>query len=48
MCGIRSNAGNCYRAGEFCRDADLGKSTTDAAGRVIRCLMESGRPHWTY
>ncbi|AEW99704.1 hypothetical protein SCATT_p15110 (plasmid) [Streptantibioticus cattleyicolor NRRL 8057 = DSM 46488] len=48
MCGIRSNAGNCYRAGQFCRKADLGRTTTDAEGRAITCGMESGRPHWHY
>ena len=47
-CSIRSNAGNCYQAGQFCRDADLGKSTTDAADRAITCGMESGKPHWHY
>ncbi|MGW1174632.1 hypothetical protein ACWD4P_13030 [Kitasatospora sp. NPDC002543] len=45
-CDIRSNAGNCYEAGQFCRNADLGKSTHDAAGRVISCRMVSGKPHW--
>lgn len=48
VCGIRSNAGNCYRAGQFCRNADLGRSTTDASGRRITCRMVSGRPHWQY
>ncbi|WP_329491418.1 hypothetical protein OG618_33745 [Kitasatospora sp. NBC_01246] len=45
-CEIRSNAGNCYKAGQFCRDADLGKSTHEAGGRVIYCRMVSGKPHW--
>ncbi|MGW2249968.1 hypothetical protein ACWCXH_07180 [Kitasatospora sp. NPDC001660] len=45
-CEIRSNAGNCYAAGQFCRDADLGRSTHDADGRVITCRMVSGKPHW--
>ncbi|MET8541755.1 hypothetical protein ABZW03_14040, partial [Kitasatospora sp. NPDC004799] len=45
-CEIRSNAGNCYEAGQFCRNADLGKSTHDAGGRVIYCRMVSGKPHW--
>lgn len=47
-CSIRSDAGNCYQAGQFCRDADLGKSTTNAAGRPITCVMESGKAHWHY
>ncbi|MBD0694187.1 hypothetical protein BG452_15215 [Streptomyces sp. CBMA123] len=45
-CEIRSAAGNCYAAGQFCRDADLGRSTHDAGGRVIYCRMVSGKPHW--
>jgi hypothetical protein len=45
-CSIVSNAGNCYAAGEFCRQRDLGKSTTDADSESIICVMESGRPHW--
>ncbi|MFJ9609589.1 hypothetical protein ACIRS1_24935 [Kitasatospora sp. NPDC101176] len=45
-CEIRSNAGNCYAAGQFCREADLGRSTHDANGRMIYCRMVSGKPHW--
>ncbi|MFD5432330.1 hypothetical protein ACFWJ4_09140 [Kitasatospora sp. NPDC127067] len=45
-CDIRSAAGNCYEAGQFCRTADLGKSTHEAGGRVIYCRMVSGKPHW--
>jgi hypothetical protein len=48
VCSIRSNAGNCYKAGQFCRNADLGKSTTDASGRSITCVVESGGKHWHY
>ncbi|WBP90931.1 hypothetical protein [Kitasatospora cathayae] len=45
-CEIRSSAGNCYAAGQFCRNDDLGRSTHDANGRVIYCRMVSGKPHW--
>ena len=45
-CEIVSNAGNCYKAGQFCRNADLGRSTHDADGRMIYCRMVSGKPHW--
>ncbi|MFI0724208.1 hypothetical protein [Streptomyces sp. NPDC021224] len=48
VCSIRSNAGNCYKAGQFCRNADLGATTTDANGRDITCETVSGRPHWHY
>ncbi|MFE0107450.1 hypothetical protein [Streptomyces sp. NPDC059009] len=47
-CEITSNAGNCYRAGQFCRKADVGRSTHDASGRIIKCGYVSGRPHWHY
>ncbi|NJP46118.1 hypothetical protein [Actinacidiphila epipremni] len=47
-CSIKSAAGNCYKAGQFCRNADLGKTTTDANGRSITCRMKSGKPHWGY
>ncbi|MER7667256.1 hypothetical protein ABTY61_02175 [Kitasatospora sp. NPDC096128] len=46
QCEIRSNAGNCYAAGQFCRNDDLGRSTHDEGGRVIYCRMVSGKPHW--
>ncbi|WP_078861820.1 hypothetical protein [Streptomyces sp. NRRL F-5123] len=48
LCSIRSNAGNCYKAGQFCRNADLGATTTDANGRDITCETVSGKPHWRY
>ncbi|MGP9022891.1 hypothetical protein ACT1U9_31370 [Streptomyces sp. BR1] len=47
-CEIVSNAGNCYNAGQFCRKADLGRSTHAANGREIYCRIVSGRPHWQY
>ncbi|MFI1103891.1 hypothetical protein [Streptomyces melanogenes] len=47
-CEIVSNAGNCYNAGQFCRKADLGRSTHAANGRMIYCRTVSGRPHWQY
>lgn len=48
LCGIRSNAGNCYRAGQFCRNADVGATTTDAAGRAITCGYKSNANRWHY
>ncbi len=47
-CEIVSAAGNCYKAGQFCRNADVGKETHDAAGRLLRCAVKSGKPHWGY
>ncbi|WP_406096598.1 hypothetical protein [Streptomyces sp. NBC_01013] len=48
VCSIRSNAGNCYRAGQFCRKADVGATTTDAAGRRITCGYQSSANRWHY
>ncbi|MEU1466330.1 hypothetical protein ABZ467_38175 [Streptomyces sp. NPDC005727] len=48
LCSIRSNAGNCYHAGEFCRNIDMGATTTDAAGREITCDYEAGANRWQY
>ncbi|MER5275187.1 hypothetical protein ABT025_05455 [Streptomyces sp. NPDC002809] len=48
VCSIRSNAGNCYRAGQFCRKADVGATTTDAAGRRITCGYEASANRWHY
>ncbi|MFE7352398.1 hypothetical protein ACFU8Q_04140 [Streptomyces sp. NPDC057543] len=48
LCSIRSNAGNCYHAGQFCRKADVGARTTDAAGREITCGYEAGANRWHY
>ncbi|RLU81328.1 hypothetical protein CTZ27_32830 [Streptomyces griseocarneus] len=45
-CEILSNAGNCYKAGQFCRSGDVGASTHDAHGRLITCGAGSGRPRW--
>ncbi|MGW4896065.1 hypothetical protein ACWEQL_27995 [Kitasatospora sp. NPDC004240] len=45
-CEIRSEAGNCYKAGQYCRKADLGRSTHDATGRLLTCRIVSGQPHW--
>ncbi|MGK5548577.1 hypothetical protein ACSNOH_28160 [Streptomyces sp. URMC 127] len=46
-CEIRSSAGNCYKAGQYCRTADVGASTHDAQGRLISC-GGSGKPRWHY
>ncbi|WP_283843748.1 hypothetical protein [Kitasatospora humi] len=43
-----SPTGHYYRAGEFCPDADVGRSTVDDHGTTIRCGPVSGRNHWHY
>ncbi|MDT0447888.1 hypothetical protein [Streptomyces hesseae] len=47
-CEIRSNAGNCYKAGQYCRDGDVGANTHAANGRLITCGGDGGRPRWHY
>ncbi|MGJ5750719.1 hypothetical protein FB563_4974 [Streptomyces puniciscabiei] len=47
-CSIVSNAGNCYRAGQFCRSGDHGATTTDAAGTTITCSYSGSAWRWTY
>ncbi|MCG7526064.1 hypothetical protein MHW47_16640 [Streptomyces sp. OfavH-34-F] len=47
-CSIKSNAGNCYRAGQFCRNSDHGAVTTTATGARIRCSSSGSSWRWTY
>ncbi|MFE1900792.1 hypothetical protein [Streptomyces yangpuensis] len=47
-CEIVSNAGNCYNAGQFCRKADLGRSTHAGNGRLIHCRLDGTQPRWQY
>ena len=47
-CSIRSNAGNCYSAGQFCRNSDHGAVTTTASGARIRCSSSGSSWRWTY
>ncbi|MGZ9933996.1 hypothetical protein ACXNSR_29435 [Streptomyces sp. NC-S4] len=48
-CYPRSNAGNCYKAGQICRKADVGTSGRDAAGRTIHCRNDdSVGQRWGY
>ncbi|WP_406124093.1 hypothetical protein [Streptomyces sp. NBC_00989] len=47
-CTIVSNAGNCYSAGQFCRNSDHGAITTTASGTKIKCAYSSNAWRWTY
>ncbi|MER6394334.1 hypothetical protein ABT236_38525 [Streptomyces sp. NPDC001523] len=47
-CEIVSNAGNCYNAGQFCRKADVGRSTHAGNGRLIHCRQDGKQPRWQY
>ncbi|MGW3321887.1 hypothetical protein [Streptomyces virginiae] len=48
-CYPRSNAGNCYKAGQICRKADVGTSGRDANGRTIHCRHDdSVGQRWGY
>jgi hypothetical protein len=46
-CSIVSAAGNCYAAGEFCRNSDHGAATTDASGTPLTCSPSGSRRRWT-
>ncbi|GAA2748456.1 hypothetical protein GCM10010440_48860 [Kitasatospora cinereorecta] len=46
-CHPLSNAGNCYKAGQYCRSSDHNVAGTDASGRAITCLDNNGW-RWTY
>ncbi|MEU1621639.1 hypothetical protein ABZ479_30630 [Streptomyces sp. NPDC005722] len=47
-CEIVSNSGNCYNAGQFCRAADVGRSTHAGNGRTIHCRDEGSVNRWNY
>ena len=47
-CSIRSNAGNCYSAGQFCRNSDHGAVTTTASGARIKCVASGSSWRWSY
>ncbi|MFE7233025.1 hypothetical protein ACWCRF_13810 [Streptomyces sp. NPDC002405] len=47
-CSIVSNAGNCYQAGQFCRNSDHGARTTTANITPITCSLRSNSWRWTY
>ncbi|MGW3601083.1 hypothetical protein [Streptomyces sp. NPDC005167] len=47
-CSIVSNAGNCYEAGQFCRNSDHGVLTTTASGARIKCAYSANAWRWTY
>ncbi|WP_330452609.1 MULTISPECIES: hypothetical protein [unclassified Streptomyces] len=47
-CSIRSNAGNCYSAGQFCRNSDHGALTTTASGARIKCNYSGSAWRWSY
>ncbi|MBO1331049.1 hypothetical protein [Streptomyces sp. VRA16 Mangrove soil] len=47
-CSIVSNSGNCYSAGQYCRNSDHGASTTTASGAAITCRYSSNAWRWSY
>ncbi|MFE7759813.1 hypothetical protein [Streptomyces sp. NPDC057438] len=47
-CSIVSNSGNCYSAGQFCRNSDHGAVTTTEDGTEITCAYRSNAWRWTY
>ncbi|MBB5799282.1 hypothetical protein AB0E64_15590 [Streptomyces caelestis] len=47
-CSIVSNSGNCYQAGQFCRNSDHGAATTTAGGTRITCAYSANAWRWIY
>ncbi|MFF5157466.1 hypothetical protein ACFY3N_14605 [Streptomyces sp. NPDC000348] len=47
-CSITSNSGNCYQAGQYCRNSDHGATTTTAGGTRITCRYSSNAWRWSY
>ncbi|MEV6652940.1 hypothetical protein [Streptomyces sp. NPDC051219] len=47
-CSIVSSSGNCYQAGQFCRNSDHGASTTTAGGTRITCTYSANAWRWVY
>ncbi|MCH6161655.1 hypothetical protein [Streptomyces marispadix] len=47
-CSIVSNSGNCYSAGQYCRNSDHGAVTTTESGARIKCAQRSNAWRWTY
>lgn len=45
-CYPKSDAGNCYEPGEFCRKSDLGTSGIAGDGARITCTLSGGRARW--
>jgi len=45
-CYPKTNGGNCYRAGEFCRKSDLGTTGVAGNGEAIRCEASGSRNRW--
>jgi hypothetical protein len=41
-CTPRTNAGNCYEPGEFCRDSDHGATGVAGDGKAIECEDNDG------
>ncbi|MFF7853206.1 hypothetical protein [Streptomyces sp. NPDC007904] len=47
-CSLVSNSGNCYQAGQYCRNSDHGATTTTAGGTRITCRYSSNAWRWSY
>lgn len=45
-CYPKTDAGNCYEPGEFCRKADLGMSGIAGDGARITCVADGSRSRW--
>jgi hypothetical protein len=45
-CHPKTNAGNCYEAGEYCRASDAGTTGVAGDGEAIRCDPSGTRYRW--
>jgi len=45
-CTPRTNAGECYEPGEFCRASDHGRTGVDGRGQSITCEQQGSRWYW--
>lgn len=46
--GLAAPAWAAPNAGQFCKNAEAGLTTTANNGRRVTCTLESGRYHWAY
>lgn len=46
--GVAAPAWAAPNAGQFCKNAEAGLTTTANNGRQVTCVLESGRYHWAY
>lgn len=48
LVALATPAWGAPNAGQFCKNAESGLTTTANNGRQVTCTLESGRYHWAY